>query len=199
METEMANSLKETPSQTAGPFIHIGTLPSVAGLRTQGEEKQNVLANGGHTGETIRIEGMIYDGAGAPVTDALIEIWQADRNGGYGSALFSGWGRAAADFKTGLFWFETIKPAQVRYRDGRLQAPHVSFSIFARGINIHLQTRMYFPDEEAANAADPVLQAVGASDLIATLIAQKATEGGRSVYRFDIHLQGERETVFFDF
>ena len=191
------DSLKETPSQTAGPFIHIGTLPSVAGLRTQGEEKQNLLANG--TGEPARIEGIIYDGAGAPLTDALIEIWQADSKGRYGSAAFSGWGRAAADFKTGLFWFETIKPGATRYRDGRTQAPHVSFSIFARGINIHLQTRMYFPDEEAANTADPVLQAVGTPELTATLIAQKTTRDGQSVYRFDIHLQGERETVFFDF
>ena len=193
------DSLKETPSQTAGPFIHIGTLPSVAGLRTQGEEKQNILANGGQPDEPIRIEGMIHDGAGAPVTDALIEIWQADSKGRYGSAAFGGWGRAAADFKTGQFWFDTIKPGATRYRDGRPQAPHVSFSIFARGINIHLQTRMYFSDEQAANAADPVLQAVGTPELAATLIAQKTTRDGRSVYRFDVHLQGERETVFFDF
>jgi protocatechuate 3,4-dioxygenase, alpha subunit len=195
----MANSLKETPSQTAGPFIHIGTLPSLAGLRTQSEDRQNVLANGGQPGEPIRIEGTIHDGDGAPVTDALIEIWQADSKGRYGAAAFSGWGRAAADFKTGVFWFETIKPGQARYRDGRPQAPHVSFSIFARGINIHLQTRMYFPDEEAANAADPVLQAVGTPALIATLIARKATADGRSLYRFDIRLQGDQETVFFDF
>jgi protocatechuate 3,4-dioxygenase alpha subunit len=193
------NALKETPSQTAGPFIHIGTLPSVAGLRTQSEEKQNILANGGQPGKPIRIEGTIYDGAGAPVTDALIEIWQADSKGRYGSAGFSGWGRAASDFKSGLFWFETIKPGMTRYRDGRPQAPHVSFSIFARGINIHLQTRMYFPDEAAANAADPVLQAVGGLDLATTLIAEKTTKDGRDLYRFDIHLQGERETVFFDF
>src|SRR5262245_2277952 len=193
------NLLRETPSQTAGPFIHIGTVPSVAGLRTQVEETQNILANGGQPDRPIRIEGTIYDGAGAPVTDAVIEIWQADGKGRYGSAGFPGWGRAAADFKSGLFWFETIKPGAARYRDGRPQAPHISFSIFARGINIHLQTRMYFPEEPAANAADPVLQAVGAPDLAATLIAGRASQDGRDVYRFDIHLQGERETVFFDF
>ncbi len=79
-----------------------------------------------------------------------------------------------------------------------MQAPHVSLSIFARGINIHLQTRLYFSDEAAANAADPVLQLVGQPDLVATLIAQQGSEPGR-VYRFDIHLQGDRETVFFDF
>ena len=124
------------------------------------------------------IEGVIHDGAGAPVTDALLEIWQAEADGRYGRAAFSGWGRAATDFNTGLFRFETIKPGATRYSDGRPQAPHVSFSIFARGINIHLQTRMYFPEEEAANAADPVLQAVGPPELIATLIARKEAKPG---------------------
>ena len=96
-------------------------------------------------------------------------------------------------------WFETIKPGSVSFRDGRPQAPHVSFSIFARGINIHLQTRMYFPDEAAANAVDPALKAVADPRLIETLIARKETRGADTVYRFDIRLQGERETVFFDF
>ena len=148
-------------------------------------------------GERIRIEGMIRDGAGALVKDAMIEIWQADANGQYGSNDFTGWGRAATDFETGLFVFETIKPGLTPYRDGRSQAPHISLSIFARGINIHLQTRLYFSDEAAANAADPVLQLVGQPELVATLIAQRDTD--RPLYRFNIHLQGDRETVFFDF
>lgn len=191
-----APALKETPSQTAGPFIHIGTLPALAGLRSRGREELNVLADGD---ETIRIEGIIYDGSGAPVTDAILEIWQADAKGRYGSASFAGWGRAASDFETGLFQFATIKPGPTRAHDGRAQAPHISFSIFARGINIHLQTRMYFPEEAAANTADPVLKAVGAPDLVDTLVAQRETRGGQTIYRFDIHLQGEKETVFFDF
>jgi len=194
-----APSLKETPSQTAGPFIHIGTLPAVAGLTVKRQEKLNILANSGHGGEPIAIEGVIYDGAGAPVTDAILEIWQADDKGRYGTQAFAGWGRTASDFETGLFRFETIKPGATPFRDGRPQAPHISFSIFARGINIHLQTRMYFPEETAANAADPVLEAVAERELIATLIAQKDARGGRAVYHFDIHLQGDRETVFFDF
>lgn len=190
-------ALKETPSQTAGPFVHIGTLPAIAGLKTKTTERQNVLTRDGTLGERIRIEGMIHDGAGAPVKDAMLEIWQANANGRYGSNDFSGWGRAATDFKTGLFFFETIKPGPTPFRDGRKQAPHLSLSIFARGINIHLQTRLYFSDEVAANAADPVLQLVGQPDRIATLIAQR--EASRPLYRFDVHLQGDRETVFFDF
>jgi protocatechuate 3,4-dioxygenase, alpha subunit len=188
--------LKETPSQTAGPFVHIGTMPAVAGLKTKQSGPDNILARDGTLGERIRIEGLIYDGAGALVKDALVEIWQANANGQYGSNDFTGFGRAAADFETGLFWFETVKPGRAPYRDGRMQAPHVTLTIFARGINIHLQTRLYFSDEAKANAADPVLQLVGAPDLVVTLIAKR--DADRPLYRFDIHLQGDRETVFFD-
>jgi protocatechuate 3,4-dioxygenase alpha subunit len=189
-------ALKETPSQTAGPFVHIGLMPAVAGLKTSHAGPQSILAREGALGERIRIEGLIHDGAGALVKDAMVEIWQANANGQYGSNEFRGWGRAATDFETGLFTFETIKPGVTPFGDGRPQAPHVSLSIFARGINIHLQTRLYFSDEAKANAADPVLQLVGAPDLIATLIAQR--DPGPPLYRFDIHLQGDRETVFFD-
>lgn len=194
-----ASTLKETPSQTAGPFVHIGTVPAAAGLRTRSQERLDVLADAATAGEQIVIEGVIHDGADAPVTDAMLEIWQAGADGRYGATGFPGWGRAATDFTTGLFRFETIKPGATRASDGRPQAPHVSISIFARGINIHLQTRMYFPEERAANRADPVLQAVAQPDLIATLIARKEANPGPALYRFDIHLQGDRETVFFDF
>ena len=190
-------ALKETPSQTAGPFVHIGTMPAIAGLKARHPGPGNILARDGTLGERIRIEGLIHDGAGALVKDALVELWQANANGQYGSNDFTGFGRAAADFETGLIWFETVKPGATPFADGRMQAPHVMLSIFARGINIHLQTRLYFSDEAEANAADPVLQLVGAPDLVATLIAQR--DPGRPLYRFDIHLQGDRETVFFDF
>ena len=189
-------ALKETPSQTAGPFVHIGTMPAVAGLKTQHPGPGNILARDGTLGERIRIEGLIYDGAGALVKDALVELWQANANGQYGSNDFTGFGRAATDFETGLFVFETIKPGKTPYRDGRMQAPHVALSIFARGLNIHLQSRLYFSDEATANANDPVLQLVGAPDLVATLIAKR--DADRPLCRFDIHLQGDRETVFFD-
>jgi len=190
-------ALKETPSQTAGPFVHIGTMPAIAGLKTPHRGPDNILAREGALGERIRIEGLIHDGAGALVKDALLEIWQANANGQYNSNDFSGFGRAATDFESGLFFFETIRPGATAYRDGRMQAPHISLSIFARGINIHLQTRLYFSDEAAANAKDPVLQLVGTPDRIATLIAQR--DPSRPLYRFEIHLQGDRETVFFDF
>lgn len=190
-------ALKETPSQTAGPFVHIGTMPAVAGLKTKHPGPGNILARDGTLGERIRIEGLIHDGAGALVKDALVEIWQANANGQYGSNDFACFGRAAADFETGLFSFETVKPGATPYRDGRMQAPHVTLTIFARGINIHLQTRLYFSDEAKANAVDPVLQLVGAPALVATLIAQR--DPSRPLYRFEVHLQGDRETVFFDF
>jgi protocatechuate 3,4-dioxygenase alpha subunit len=186
--------LKETPSQTAGPFVHIGTMPEIAGLHALGQ--QNKLSRDGASGQRIRIHGVIGDGAGELVKDAMVEIWQADANGRHGGNAFLGWGRAASDFETGMFTFETIKPGPVPFHDGRQQAPHIVFTIFARGINVHLQTRMYFPDETEANAADPVLQLVGDPALAATLVAQLEAA---DIYRFDIRLQGERETVFFDF
>jgi len=189
-----ATLLRETASQTAGPYVHIGLAPAAAGLPLRTQEKPNVLVGATTQGERIRIEGLIYDGAGALVKDALVELWQANANGHYGSNDFTGFGRAAADFESGQFFFETVKPGRTPYRDGRMQAPHVTLSIFARGINIHLQTRLYFSDED--NASDPVLQLVGAPELIATLIAQR--DPSRPLYRFEIHLQGDRETVFFD-
>ena len=188
--------LKETPSQTAGPFLHIGTLPEVAGLRPGRPGQQNRLVGDDTLGQRIRLHGVILDGAGALVKDAMVEIWQADANGRYGTNAFVGWGRAATDFKTGTFVFETVKPGPTLFHDGRSQAPHINISIFARGINVHLQTRMYFPDEVATNAADPVLQLVRDPALTATLIARQEAD---HTYRFDIRLQGEGETVFFDF
>ena len=190
--------LKETPSQTAGPYLHIGMLPAQAGLKVRSQEKLNVLASGGVEGTRIRVEGCVYDGAGLPVRDAQIEIWQADSKGRYNAGGFLGWGRAGADFKTGEFWFETIKPGPTPGPGGKPQAPHLSVLVFARGINIALHTRMYFDDETAANEADPVLRSIELKALVPTLIATRSMRGSEVVYRFDIHLQGEKETIFFD-
>jgi protocatechuate 3,4-dioxygenase alpha subunit len=187
--------LKESPSQTAGPYVHIGTYPAAAGLEIRKDEKLNVLVDKSGRGKPIRITGIIYDGAGDPVRDAMVEIWQADADGRFNSPDFFGWGRAVSNFDTGLITFETIKPGVTPWRDGRPQAPHLQVLIFARGINIHLHTRLYFADEEKANAADPVLARVPASRR-QTLIAERAADGGS--YRFVIRLQGEAETVFFD-
>jgi protocatechuate 3,4-dioxygenase, alpha subunit len=183
--------LNETPSQTAGPYVHIGTLPSVAGLNVRTQEKLDVAAPANAAGERIFIEGTIRDGAGSLVADAVLELWQADSKG----KLPGFWGRAATDFKTGLYRFETVKPGKVA---GTPDAPFVTLLIFARGLNIHLHTRMYFADEKDANAADPTLKAVGDPALAATLIGARETAGGKTVYRFDIVLQGGGETVFFD-
>lgn len=190
--------LKETPSQTGGPYVHIGTMPSVAGLPVRSQENLSVLAGATTPGTRIRIEGVVWDGSGHPVKDALVEIWQADSTGSHHGEGFTGFGRAAADFSTGEWSFETVKPGSLPWRDGRPQAPHVSILIFARGINIHLHTRMYFADESAANAEDPVLRSIEQVGRRATLVAERAMKNGLPTYRFDIRLQGDAETVFFD-
>ena len=202
------NYLRETASQTAGPYVHIGLAPGAAGFRIFERELGQDIAGPNAEGERIRVEGVVRDGTGALVKDVLIEVWQANAAGIYPHAAdprageveagFRGWGRVISDFDTGLFAFETVKPGPVPGRSGRIMAPHLSLWIVARGINIGLNTRMYFADEAAANAADPVLNLIEQVDRRQTLIAPRSTEGGTPIYRFDIRLQGERETVFFD-
>jgi protocatechuate 3,4-dioxygenase alpha subunit len=186
--------LKETPSQTAGPYVHIGTYPSAAGLAVRTQEKPHIAAAATAKGEYIRIVGTVFDGAGAAVTDAMLEIWHADADG----RVPGHWGRAVSDFRTGVWSFETVKPGPTPRADGRVDAPFVNVIVFARGINIHLHTRMFFADESKANSADPTLAAVAEPDLQKTLVARRTVEGGETVYRFDIRLQGDGETVFFD-
>jgi protocatechuate 3,4-dioxygenase, alpha subunit len=190
-------TLKESPSQTAGPYIHIGAMPAQAGLNLRTQEKVNVLTGPDIEGERIRIEGLIYDGSGALVRDAVVESWQADAKGLHNQSGFFGWGRAACDFETGLWFIETIKPGRFAARNGKMQAPFITLAIFARGINIHLHTRLYFEDEADANHADPVLAMVDPAHR-GTLIAKKDKRGSETVYRLDIVLQGQGETVFFD-
>ena len=183
-----------TPSQTIGPFFHDALL----------DRDLSRLIPTDHPG-AIRIEGVIYDGAGEPVPDAMVEIWQADNSGRYDHPAddredlpldrdFSGFGRSGTD-AGGKFAFVTVKPGPVPGPDGRTQAPHIMVSVFARGLLKRLLTRVYFPDEEEANALDPVLSSVEDQDLRKTLIASE--EGG--VLRFDIHLQGDEQTAFFEF
>jgi len=195
----MAN-LKQTPSQTLGPFFAYGLTPEQYGYAHRGIAG-NTLAAPGVPGEHVRIEGRILDGAGAPIDDAMIEIWQADGNGRYagadrdeagGSATFSGFGRCGSDDKGG-FWFATIKPGAI----GDGQAPHIGVIVQARGILNHAFTRIYFADETNANGADPVLQSVP-EDRRDTLIAVRSETPAGPAYRFDIHMQGDDETVFFD-
>jgi protocatechuate 3,4-dioxygenase, alpha subunit len=189
-----------TPSQTVGPFFKYGLTP--AGKYDWNDAFGSNLITPDASGERIRIEGQVFDGDGAPVRDAMLEIWQADAQGRFAdpkdgralpNAAFRGFGRCGTD-DDGAYSFDTIKPGQVPDADGKPQAPHILLAVFARGMLLHLYTRIYF-EGEAANAADPVLALVP-EDRRVTLIAARG-QGG-AVYRFDIRLQGDSETVFFD-
>lgn len=201
--------LKETASQTAGPYVHIGLIPKQAGFDIFETNFTNILADENTRGERIIIEGRVIDGTGTPLRDALLEIWQANADGRYNHELdrqksgkvdegFRGWGRTGTDFDTAVYRFETIKPGVVSGRNGKDMAPHINFWIVARGINIGLNTRMYFSDEQDANAIDPVLNLIEQQPRRKTLIANRDDTGPIPVYRFDIVLQGDGETVFFD-
>ena len=201
--------LPETPSQTAGPYVHIGLIPNQAGFDIFENNFGGAIAGPDVAGERIVIEGRIYDGSGYQAKDVLVETWQANAAGRYShpadrqdkplDRAFRGWARTGTNFETGLYRIETIKPGAVAGRRGRkTMAPHINFWIAARGINIGLATRMYFPDEEAANAEDPVLNIIEQPERRRTLIAARSERDGRALYTFDIFLQGERETVFFD-
>lgn len=204
----MRNSLqylKETPSQTAGPYVHIGLAPGAAGFDIYQNELGWDIAGPNAQGERIRVEGLVIDGTGSPVKDVLIEAWQANAAGQYahpeGGEVeegFRGWGRVITDFDSGEWGFDTIKPGAVMGRSGRLMAPHINLWIVARGINVGLNTRLYFSDENEANAKDPVINIVEWENRRQTLIAKRGERDGVAVYRFDIHLQGDDETVFFD-
>jgi len=198
------DDLKESPSQTAGPYVHIGCTPNFLGNAGIYPADLGVaMVNDATKGERITVTGRVIDGTGTPLSDALIEIWQADAAGlfnspsetrGQADPNFTGWGRQPTNLETGVFTFETIKPGRVPFPDGRLQAPHISVWVVARGINLGLHTRMYFADEDAANADDPILSRIEHKVRVPTLIAPR----GGDAYTFDIHLQGEHETVFFD-
>lgn len=201
--------LQETVSQTAGPYVHIGLIPHQAGFDTFERNFSNVLTGPDTLGERIRLEGRVLDGLGAPCRDILLEIWQANAAGRYAhpadtqdrhalDPAFRGWGRTGTDFETGLWVFETVKPGPVIGRRGfKDMAPHVNLWLVARGINIGLSTRVYFADEPA-NADDPVLRMIDPPMRRETLLARREERAGGVVYVFDIRLQGERETVFFD-
>ncbi|UCF51516.1 MAG: protocatechuate 3,4-dioxygenase subunit alpha [Bradyrhizobium sp.] len=200
--------LKETASQTAGPYVHIGLIPAMAGFDIFEKNFSNILVTPSTQGERITLEGKVLDGTGTPLRDVLLEIWQAnaagrynhpaDRSAGALDDSFRGWGRAGSDFDSGLVTFDTIKPGAIIDKAGRKCAPHVNVWIVERGINIGLNTRLYFSDEEAANAGDPVLNLVEPAVRRKTLIATGGERAGKIVYSFTINLQGPEETVFFD-
>lgn len=196
--------LRESPSQTAGPYVHIGCTPNFSGVDIYGGDLGTSMKTGPVQGTEITIKGIVYDGAGTPLRDAMIEIWQPDAAGIFPSANetrgtpdpnFTGWGRSPGDMKSGEFTFETVKPGVVPFPDGRMQAPHITAWIVARGINIGLHTRIYFEDEPEANADDPILSRIEHQNRIPTLLAKLKADG---IYCFDIYLQGPNETIFFD-
>ena len=191
--------LRQTPSQTVGPYFAYGLSPEQYGY---GQNLTSLagpdMTAGEVEGQRIRVEGRVFDGMGAPIADALIELWQADASGRYahpadprgGNSTFKGFGRCGTGTDPrNRFWFDTIRPGAV----DAVQAPHLNVIVTMRGMLLHAYTRVYFP-EEAANATDPVLSVVPV-ERRHTLIAVARGDG---VYCFDIHMLGERETVFFD-
>jgi protocatechuate 3,4-dioxygenase alpha subunit len=193
----MADKLIPTPSQTVGPFFHLGLDRPEWGDLTA----DNPL------GERIAIEGRVTDGDGAGVPDAMIELWQANAAGRYShpddhqgvrplDPHFRGFGRVATNAE-GHFRIVTIKPGPVPGRGNALQAPHINIALFARGLLIHLYTRIYFADE-AANAADPLLSSIEDVAVRNTLLARGTGAGDPPIYRFNIVMQGEGETAFLD-
>ncbi|HEV2892361.1 MAG TPA: protocatechuate 3,4-dioxygenase subunit alpha [Actinomycetota bacterium] len=172
-------TLPETPSQTIGPFFAVGLIwpdgPEVVPAGTPG---------------AVPVGGRVLDGAGDPVADALVETWQADPDGHF-AAGFGGFGRCATDGE-GRWAVRTVKPGPLPTPDGGTEAPHLAVSVFARGLLHRLVTRIYFPDEAEANAADPLLASIKDSQVRARLVAAADGDG----LRFDIRLQGDQETPF---
>lgn len=194
-------ALKQTPSQTVGPFFAFGLTPEQYGYPLD-DVAGAVMCGADIDGERIRIEGQVLDGEGAVVSDAMIELWQADAQGRYAhpvdkrgsNAGFTGFGRCGTGTDAdNRFVFETIKPGSI----GEGHAPHINVIVFMRGLLVHGFTRIYFDDEEPANDADPVLAEVPEERRSTLIAVRQETETG-TVYRFDIHMQGLQETVFFD-
>lgn len=187
----------QTPSQTVGPFFHYGLFT---------RENLNILVNDDTRGKRILIKGQVVDGAGTPVPDAMLEIWQADSNGYYrhsadpNAALadpnFGYFGRADT-VNNGIYTFKTVKPGVVPFDTDHKQAPHINVRVFSRGMLIHAYTRLYFADEAEANQNDPILNLVPETRRH-TLIAPPQETGDLTTYCFNIVLQGENETVFFN-
>jgi len=197
MKKPMKRKLGQTPSQTVGPFFAYGLTPEQYGYAYRSSHGA-VLWNEAVAGERIRISGRVLDGAGKPIEDAMIEIWQADATGRYADARrkdgFRGLGRCGTGTDPQRrFWFDTIRPGAAEAG----AAPFINLIVLMRGMLVHAYTRLYFPDAAAANANDPVLLSVPTARR-KTLVATRDRRANGTAYRFDIRMQGPRETVFFD-
>ena len=182
----------DTPSQTAGPFLHIGCTPRITGINIFKSELGLTPFQDISDNEAINIKGKIYDGNKEPIIDAMIETWQCDANGNYSSN--QGFARIVTDFKTGEYQLKTIRPGNEINTDGSLSASYITFWIVARGMNRPLITRMYFLENDLKN--DLMFQSLNIEDRLKTLIPYTEDEKN---FVFDIHLQGKKETIFFEF
>jgi protocatechuate 3,4-dioxygenase alpha subunit len=186
----------QTPSQTVGPFFGFGLI----------RDDERVLVNDSTAGQRIIVRGHVLDGSGAAIDDAMVEMWQADAAGifnhpddprcGQVDKHFRGFGRAWTGNREREYSFKTVKPGPVPWHDGTTQAPHLSLRLFARGMLLHVVTRVYFSDEPS-NEHDPILSSIPDAARRRTLIATREAVQDAPTYRMDIHLQGDQETVFF--
>ena len=190
---KLKNTLFETPSQTAGPFLHIGCTPNLFGIRDVfDKDLPNQPFEKFNKEDLITISGKIFDGENKPLLDVMIETWQCNQEGVYNTK--QGFSRLIPNLNTGKFDLITLKPGYTKNFNGKFQSPHILFFVVARGINQPLITRMYFEEEEFKK--DDLFKFVKDKKRINTLLAKKNNDKD---YIFDIHLQGDKETIFFDF
>jgi len=191
---------KQTPSQTVGPYFKIG-------LYSDNEAYPRIITGEMATpevsGDRIRIEGTVYDGAGDPIPDCMLEVWQADAEGRFRTAEgkwndgFTGFGRVGTD-DVGQFAINTIMPGRVPGPNGALQAPHLALIVYMRGMLLHAYTRIYFEDHAAVNAEDPILALVPKERRPTVIARRRPGKGTVALYHFDLQMQGDDETAFFD-
>ena len=185
--------LDETPFQTAGPFFHIGCMPNKIKINNlYKNDLGEVPFKNKNEIEMITIEGSVFDGNGIALDDVMLETWQCDENGQFFED--NGFARFIPDKLTKQFKLFTVKPGQVQKLDGKNQSPHICLSISSRGLNMTLNTRIYFEGDDLIN--DPILSMIkNNKGNIHSLVAKKIK---KNVYVFDVFLQGDKETVFFD-
>jgi protocatechuate 3,4-dioxygenase alpha subunit len=190
----MSDTRTITPSQTLGPYFAYGLTAEQYRYGYSQIADGKLIGTEDIKGKRILIKGRVLDGAGNPISDAMIEIWQSDHKGSYSNPTFRGFGRmGTGTTPDNSFTFETIKPGS-----NGAEAPHIHVIVLMRGMLTHVFTRIYFSDEKEVNELDPVLNSI-VPERRKTLIAQKIPDGDGLQYHFDIFMQGENETVFFEF
>jgi protocatechuate 3,4-dioxygenase alpha subunit len=190
--SSLNNIYDDTPFQTAGPFLHIGCLPNSIGIKNIFKHDLGMVPfDRKKNADFISISGSVFDGSGQSLDDVMLESWQCDESGQFSSS--QGFARFVPNDKTKKYNLKTVKPGSVKNSDGTIQSPHILISISSRGINMSLNTRIYFEGDDISN--DPLLSFVKDDDKVNTLIAKKVDAYN---YNFDIYLQGDKETVFLD-